>query len=395
MKVFFMCTHCNQATGYARVANKITNYLADLPGVEVVYYAFQNYPNQHIEDRFIDPRIKFVDALEIDPVSPKGFGDLGIVPTFDAEKPDVLFLYNDLPVCCAILKMLEAAQHKSYKSIAYLDIVYPYEDLERYEYLRGRVDTCLTFLECWRRHLVDDLGWDSSKVAVLEHGVDNVKELDPVEAKKKLGFSETDFIVLNLNRNSYRKQWVTTIQAFIIFLVRNKFNPRLKLMCGCLPKTDDGYDIEQLIRVECLRQKIDFKTISTNHIFVNPMAMRSSEESINVLYNAADVGLNTCCGEGFGLTNMEHACLGKFQIVSGVPAFKELLSNHDAIIVEPKVWTVVSRFESHGGDIAVFDPFEFAGALDYVFNFGHTISKKPRPVRPWKLESLAQHIRKD
>ena len=78
MKVFFMCTHCNQATGYARVANKLTNYLADLPGVEVVYYAFQNYPNQHIEDRFIDPRIKFFDALELDPVSPKGFGDLGI-----------------------------------------------------------------------------------------------------------------------------------------------------------------------------------------------------------------------------------------------------------------------------------------------------------------------------
>jgi len=395
MKVFFMCTHCNQATGYARVANKLTNYLADLPGVEVVYYAFQNYPNQHIEDRFIDPRIKFFDALELDPVSPKGFGDLGIVPTFDAEKPDVLFLYNDLPVCCAILQMLDAAQHKAYKSVVYIDIVYPYEDLERYGYLCKRVDVCLTFLECWRRHLVEDLGWDSNKVHVLEHGVDNVKEIDSVEAKKKLGFSETDFIVLNLNRNSYRKQWVTTIQAFIIFLVRNKFNPRIKLMCGCLPKTDDGYDIEQLIKVECLRQKIDFETISKNHIFVNPMAMRSSEESINVLYNAADVGLNTCCGEGFGLTNMEHACLGKFQIVSGVPAFKELLTNHDAIIVDPKVWTVVSRFESHGGDIAVFDPYDFAGALDYIFNFGHTIAKKPRPDRPWKLESLVQHIGKD
>lgn len=395
MKVFFMCTHCNQATGYARVANKITNYLVTLPGVEVVYYAFQNYPNQHIEDRFIDPRIKFVDALELDPVSPKGFGDLGIVPTFESEKPDVVFLYNDLPVCCAVLQMLKKASHKSYKTIAYLDIVYPYEDLERYEYLRNNLDVCLTFLECWRRHLVEDLGWDQSKVHVLEHGVDNVKEVDPVEAKKKLGFKEDDFVVLNLNRNSYRKQWVATIQAFIIFLVRNKFNPRLKLLCGCLPKTDDGYDIEQLIKVECLRQKIDFETVAKNHIFVNPMAMRSSEENINVMYNAADVGLNTCCGEGFGLTNMEHACLGKFQIVSGVPAFKELLTNHDAIIVEPKVWTVVSRFESHGGDIAIVDPFDFAGALDYIFNFGNTIQKKPRPVRPWRLESLVEHIRKD
>ena len=41
-KIFFMCTHCNQGTGYARSANKITNFLADQDDVEVVYYAFQN-----------------------------------------------------------------------------------------------------------------------------------------------------------------------------------------------------------------------------------------------------------------------------------------------------------------------------------------------------------------
>jgi hypothetical protein len=106
MKVFFMCTHPNQGTGYARVANKITNYLADIPGVEVVYYAFQNYLGQDIKDRFIDPRIKFYDALELDSESPKGFGDNGIVPTIIEEKPDVLFLYNDLSVTSLILEKI-------------------------------------------------------------------------------------------------------------------------------------------------------------------------------------------------------------------------------------------------------------------------------------------------
>ena len=86
MKVFFMCTHPNQGTGYARVANKLTNYLASLPGVEVVYYAFQNFKGQEIKDRFIDPRIRFYDAMELDPESPKGFGDKGIVTTLETEK---------------------------------------------------------------------------------------------------------------------------------------------------------------------------------------------------------------------------------------------------------------------------------------------------------------------
>ena len=31
MKIFFMSTHCNQGTGYARVANKLVNHLASLP----------------------------------------------------------------------------------------------------------------------------------------------------------------------------------------------------------------------------------------------------------------------------------------------------------------------------------------------------------------------------
>ena len=98
-----MTTHCNQGTGYARVANKITNYLVSIPGVEVVFYAFQNYPGQDIKDRFIDPRIKFYDALVEDPDAPKGFGDAGIVPAIIKEKPDVLFLYNDMMVTSSLM----------------------------------------------------------------------------------------------------------------------------------------------------------------------------------------------------------------------------------------------------------------------------------------------------
>src|SRR5210317_2425713 len=94
MKIFFMCTHCNQGTGYARVANKIVNHLASIHGVEVVYYAFQNYKGQEIKDRFIDPRIRFLDTLELDPSAEGGFGDKGILPSIIKEKPVVLFTYT-------------------------------------------------------------------------------------------------------------------------------------------------------------------------------------------------------------------------------------------------------------------------------------------------------------
>ena len=135
MKVFFMCTHCIQGTGYARVSNKITNYLAKIPGIEVVFYAFQNYKGQEITDRFIDPRIRFYDAIEIDPDSPKGFGDKGIVPTLRKEKPDILFIYNDLMVTNSIMGLIPEDAMPS-KKYVYLDLVYPWEPLCQFSKLK-------------------------------------------------------------------------------------------------------------------------------------------------------------------------------------------------------------------------------------------------------------------
>ena len=385
-KIFFACTHANQGTGYGRVANKITNFLVDY--YDIVFLAFQNYPGQAIEDRFIDPRIRFIDALKEDPDSPKGFGDKCIKGNFDREKPDILFLYNDLPVCEAIIKLIDPPA--TCKVVLYLDIVYPWEDIYRFEYLKSKTDLCFTFLDCWRNHMIEDLGWDSKKVKVLKHGVDMERFVirDSSEAKVQLGFKSNDFLVLNLNRNSYRKQWCVTIKAFIQFLAMNNLDPRIKLVCGCILKTDDGYDITQLIDIECMKLKIDPNTIKDNHIFTTFKPLHAPEDYINRLYNACDVGLNTCCGEGFGLTTAEHACFGKPQIVGGVPALIETLGLF-AHVINPTTITTMSRFENHGGEIAHFDPRDFARALNEVY---HAPVDKiyEIPNFPWDLENLIE-----
>jgi len=388
-KLFFICTHANQGTGYGRTANQITNFLAN--HYEVVFLAFQNYPGQAIEDRFIDARIWFIDAFKEDPDSPKGFGDKCIKPSFDAENPDILFLYNDLPVCESIIKLIDPPS--TCKVVLYLDIVYPWEDIYRFEYLKTKADLCFTFLDCWRHHMINDLGWDSKKVQVLKFGVDmnGFKLLDSATCKKEIGFQETDFIVLNLNRNSYRKQWCVTIKSFMEFLEMNNFNSRIKLLCGCILKTDDGYDIGQLIDIECMKRKLDSTSIKNNHFFSTFKPIHAPEDYINKLYNACDVGMNTCCGEGFGLTTAEHACFGKPQIVSGVPALRETLGNTFAHIIEPTCITTMSRFENHGGEIAHFNPSDFAVALHSVYNA--PVDKIYEiPNFPWVLEPLIEHL---
>tara|TARA_R110000803_G_scaffold75066_7_gene139347 strand:+ start:1727 stop:2884 length:1158 start_codon:yes stop_codon:yes gene_type:complete len=383
MKVFFMSTHANQGTGYGRVANKLTNHLVE-QGHDVTFFAFQNYPGQAIEDRFIDPRIKFIDGLKEDPESPKGFGDKVIKKHFDECDPDVLFLYNDLPVCVSILEMT----NPKCKVICYLDIVYPWEDLVRFEKLKQRCDYCYTFLNCWRDHLVDDLGWDPKQVGVLYHGVDQDRFKFIPDAKKQFNFDEDDFIVVNMNRNSYRKQWCVTIKAFMKFLKSNNCNPKIKLFCGCMVKTEDGYDLLELIKVECIKLKLDYNTIIDSHIFSNPKPLHASDEFINLMYNVGDVGLNTCCGEGFGLTTLEHGLLGKPQIVSGIPAFRETMKDF-AIFVEPRLWTTVSKYESHGGEIAMVEADDFATELENVYKSRGTFSKQ-LPCLSW--ESVLKNL---
>jgi glycosyltransferase involved in cell wall biosynthesis len=379
MKIFFMCTHPNQGTGYARVANKLTNYLADLPGVEVVYYAFQNYPGQDIKDRFIDPRIKFYDAIEIDSESPKGFGDKGMLPTIIKEKPDVLFLYNDLPVTTMIMDMIPP-EHMPPKKYVYLDIVYPWQRLFYYDRLKQHnPDVIWVFLECWKKHLVEDLHFEESKVTVLPHGVDFERFVDVPrhEAKVKWGFDKDDYIVINMNRNSYRKQWCITIKSFLDFLREQNMNPKIKLFCGCMIKTDDGYNIQELVLVECIRRGMDPDVVLNKHIFMNIKPLHLTDDEVNMVYNMGDVGMNTCCGEGFGLTTAEHAYFNRPQIVSGVAALKETLDGI-AYIVEPVIWTTVSSFESHSGDIAVFDSREFTKHLNECYKTRDKVSLDSR-----------------
>lgn len=133
-----------------------------------------------------------------------------------------------------------------------------------------------------------------------------------------------------------------------------------------MTKTDDGYDLLELIKVECMKLDLHYETVVTKHIFLNPKPLHASDEYINLLYNAGDVGMNTCCGEGFGLTTLEHGLLGKPQIVSGIPALRETMKDF-ASFVPPRLWTTVSKYESHGGEIAMFDSDDFATELDNMY----------------------------
>ena len=370
MKIFFITTHPAIGSGYGRVGNKITNYLANLPGVEVVYYAFQRHDNFEIEDRIIDSRIKIYDAIKEDPETPGGFGYKGILPALIKEKPDILFIYGAISVTNDIMKLIPK-EHCPPKKFFYADIVYEWQDQLSYNILRSfNFDHIFTFTKHWKEHLINDLGFHPKVVDVLPHGVDfdTFVDIPQNEAKTKMGIEPTDYLIMNMNRNSGRKNWPVTITAFLQFLKRCDMDKKVKLYCCCEMESEQGCNLVYVIEQECLRLSIDAEELFQYNILFCKRAACLKDCEINNIYNAADVGINTCFGEGFGLISLEHLYFNRPQILSGVHSSKELFSKYSHI-VEPKLSLL--KTTGFGGISQYCDPADFADALEYCYRNRH------------------------
>jgi len=140
------------------------------------------------------------------------------------------------------------------------------------------------------------------------------------------GAGDDQFIVLNANRNVPRKRVDISIEAFALF-ASGKPDARLCLHMGL---KDLAYDIEVLTRRLGVADKVIFAAPSERHPEV-------SDGTLNLLYNACDVGLNTCSGEGWGLVAFEHAATGAAQIMPRHSVCQELWKG-SALLVEPTSW---------------------------------------------------------
>ena len=65
-------------------------------------------------------------------------------------------------------------------------------------------------------------------------------------------------------------------------------------------------------------------------------------EKLNLVYNACDVGVNTCIGEGWGLVNFEHAATATAQVVPDHTSLKEIFSEIPRIPIES--WEVDTNY---------------------------------------------------
>jgi glycosyltransferase involved in cell wall biosynthesis len=221
------------------------------------------------------------------------------------------------------------------------------------------------FTEHWKKMVLEQ-GF-AKECKVIEHGF-NPNITYPIQkniARKFYNINEKDFVILNLNRNQPRKRWDICIMAFVKFISKRLDQPIKLVIATAL---NGGWDLIDLMKSECRKNKISLEDLKSHLVIIqNPQQV--SDREINVLYNTADIGLNTCDGEGFGLCNFEQAGLGIPQIVPKLGGFIDFLNTYSSVMVTPK-WTYYCDHSRDfvSGEAEVCEVDDFVKAMEFYYD---------------------------
>lgn len=334
-KVLLCGTHPMQFNGYSKVVFELSNELAKYEDIDLHVFGFQNFyaEKEHSEERKLPDNVTIFDPFAEEEKGGKGFGDKIIKDYVLDLSPDIVILYNDVIVVSSLIKQLVTIKDRKFKIVPYIDLVYQNEKKQLLDYIHAESDSIIAFTDYWKKELIrQDYG---KKIYILNHAFnkDNYFPIPKSIARKYFDIDPKDFIILNLNRNQPRKRWDICIQAYIKFLSKHK-GDRIKLLVmtnviGC-------WDLIELMKFEGKKYGFDLKDLKSYFTFVqNPQKISDAE--INVMYNVADIGWNTCDGEGFGLCNFEQAGVGVPQVIPRVGGFRDFFTDENSQLVEPVV----------------------------------------------------------
>jgi glycosyltransferase involved in cell wall biosynthesis len=238
----------------------------------------------------------------------------------EEAEPDVVLLHHDLYLYSVLEEPLRGyrTRRPHVRVVAYCPVEWEVTPPGNVRTLAG-VDVVVTYTEFGARAIEAAFAGrpDAPALATIGHGIDT-SAFHPVAGARRALFPERPeldeaFVVLNANRNVPRKKIDLTMAAFAEFAA-GKDDAYLLLHMGM---RDTGIDVRGLAGDLGITDRL----LVTNEDDAPP---RLADETLNLVYNAADVGLNTATGEGWGLVAFEHGATGAAQVMPAHSACAEL-----------------------------------------------------------------------
>lgn len=364
LKVLICGTHPVQTNGYSRVVFELARHIeAGSDSVTVSVFGFQRHasPAAGLEDERALPHVAVYDAAFNETPKAAGFGFTEFRHFVACSRPDVVLVLNDMCVLCGMIAQLkDMPERQSFKVIAYIDQVYMSQRREFVNFVNQHADAAIAFTPYWRANL--------RKIGVtlpayfLRHGFNTMKNFPVPQALARMffGFSTEDFLVLNLNRNQPRKRWDKCMQTLAEVIARE---PGSRIRMVVATELCGGHDIMDVYERELGKWGISMLT-GMGHLLVLRSPQGMSDGDVNALYNAVDIGINTCDGEGFGLCNFENAAVGVPQVVPALGGFLDFFDASCSIMVQPRTtFYLDASKDGVGGEAQMCDQTDFAQAV--------------------------------
>jgi glycosyltransferase involved in cell wall biosynthesis len=306
-------------TGFARVTENVLSRLQEQYEIVVLSHNWWGDPTP------LQSKYKMYPSSNRFQTAP--FGEDRIREVVEKEKPDIVFTINDMWIINEQYKRIkDLHDQKLFKFVGYApmdsygwtgclddtandwDGVISYTEFGAHEFIRGGIRKPIT---------------------IIPHGItaNQFYPMDKAEARKRLNLKDDIFIVFNGNRNQFRKRIDITVEGFAKF-AKDKPDTQLYLHMGL---KDQGWDVMPLFARAMQREGID----PNGRIILTAQTQGPPNvevEFLNTIYNAVDVGVNTCKGEGWGLVSHEHAACRVAQVVPNHTSCKEIFEGYGRLI---------------------------------------------------------------
>ena len=352
-------------TGFATVNHNIVDRLKDIYDIWVLGVNYWGNPNIQNGKQVVDENVVVFPAF-----TPGGdvHGYAKLPVMLSTYAFDAIFILNDIWVVERYLKIIKETIAQLERDMPKIVVYYPVDG--------GGYDTRWfeNFDIVSKAVVYTEFGFEVTNevmpeldLEIIPHGASDTRSIFRVDKNKlelrKMLFPESPnswggFWVLNANRNQNRKRLDTSLKAFALF-AKDKEDVFYYHHAGL---KDAGWDFIGLAKR--LEQEVGTSLIS-RIILTNKSAGKQtvSIEHLNLIYNICDVGINTGLGEGWGLTQTEHASIGAPQVVGDHSALGEIFK--DIGVLLPVV--TVLRDQEWNTKRYVVDAQDGADALELLY----------------------------
>ena len=369
LKFMLVSTHLHQFTGYSKVAHNMVLELAKKPWLKITHFGFQKMPQVPPGYRPYPSNVDVYDAADGEKPFQQGFGYQQLPDFIRRKEPNVVMIYNDLSVVARFLEEIrKSGIPRNFKICVYCDQVYNTQLQPFLDILNRDADLVFTFTNGWKKCLKEQ--GITRPMDVITHGFDKDKFFPiPRElARKQMNLPLDRFVILNLNRNQPRKRYDILIMAFVELICKYPTKP-IYLFCVCDKGEKGGWDLFGIYKRELMLRKVPIEMYA-DRLMISSVDMTFRDEDINMFYNAANVGINTADGEGWGLCNFEQMGVGVPQVVPDIGGFREFCTANNSVLIKPKNrYYLPMVYCPVGGEALACDPHDVCLALEeYVLN---------------------------